>query len=78
MGEKEKQREKLSPSILLMEKIPYSACLGAFYSQTPIQITKKPKLKAITRDNFGRNQKKATKRSQRQTAGEVNSGWMGE
>ena len=39
---------------------------------------KQTKPKAITRDKMGRNQKNETKRSQPQTAGEVNSGWMGE
>ena len=42
------------------------------------EITKKTKKKAITRDKMGRNKKNATKRSQRQTAGEVNSGGRGE
>ena len=36
-----------------------------FYSQIPLQITKKPKLKAITRDKFGRKLKREQHESKR-------------
>ena len=57
-----------------MEKISLLTVLvSGFYSQTPLQITKKTKPKAITEDKMGRKLKKGQKKK-RQKAGNVNSG----
>ena len=44
-----------------------------FYSQSPLQITKKKKLKAITRDKFGRKPKREQNESKRSKSRMVNS-----
>ena len=71
MGEKESNGKNSRPAFLLMEKIlPLTVLVWGFYSQTPLQITKKkPKLKAITRDKFGRKPKREQNESKRKKEG---------
>ena len=54
MGEKENSGKNSHPAFLLMQKISLTVLVLGFYSQTPLQFTKNPKLKAIIRDKFGR------------------------
>ena len=73
MGEKKSSGKDSRPKLLLMVKILLTVFVWGFYSQTPLQNTKKPKLKAITRDKFGRKPKRKQNESKRQKSRMVNS-----
>ena len=72
MEEKERKWEKKKAAgktpaqdFINGEDVFLTVLVWGFYSQTPLQITKKPKLKDITRDKFGRKQKREHHESKR-------------
>ena len=75
MRENKSSGKNSCPELLLMEKklLFHSACLGAFYSQTPFTNYQNNVANTITMGEKKEENQKGTKWSKLQKAGKVNS-----